>query len=680
MHQFAVRPGQRALVLAANTEGYVVALDLVRAGVEVAALVDPRAEGERSPAAAELANRGVPMYAGHMVLAALPDRSKQCVRAARIAAWHKGRPVPQTERTIECDLLAMSVGWAPADGLFCQAGGKSSYSEALRQFVPAAAPPGVFTAGRLAGVFELERQIESGRRAGLEAAAYLGKYPGTVPPAAAASGQPHSHDWPVALEASVRAPHEAKAFVDLDEDVHFRDLVHAVQEGFDHVELLKRYSTFGMGPSQGKLANTNCIRILAGLKQQSVGETGTPTARPFVHPVPLGHLAGRGFHPHRQTPLHAWHQAAGAQWMPAGDWLRPAWYASNGKAQDDAVAAEVRAVREQAGLIDVGTLGKLEILGPDAATFLERVYTGRFARMRPGTTRYGLMCDESGVIIDDGVVARLDNDHFYVTTTTTNSSAVYRELQRWALVWHLNVAIVNATGHFAAINLAGPAARAILREVSAQDTSEPAFPYLAVRQFDLLGAPARVLRTGFVGEVAYELHVPAQRAPAVWEALIAAGARFGIRPFGVEAQRVLRLEKAHVIIGQDTDGLTTPFEAGLEGVVKMDKPFFVGQRSLQIVGRKPAGRRLVGFALPAGWRGPAPRECHLVVEGGEIAGRVTSIAASPTLRRTIGLAYVLPRQAMPGARFYIRAERGVLVPAEVVPTPFYDPEHARQRA
>lgn len=678
IHQFAVRPGGRAVVLAANAEGYVAALDLMRAGVELAAVVDLRAQPEHAAAAAELARRGVDFYPAHMVLAALPDRSKQGLHAVTVAPIHEGRPDLQRKRTIECDLLAMSVGWAPADGLFCQAGGKTRYCEALRQFVPEAAPPGVFVAGRLAGLFDLEQQVESGRRAGLAAAAYLGKC-AAPPPASIGNGQPHSHQWPVALQPEVRLPREAKAFVDLDEDVHFRDLVHAVQEGFDHVELLKRYSTFGMGPSQGKLANSNCIRILARLKQQPVEETGAPTARPFVHPVPLGHLAGRGFHPHRQTPLHDWHQAAGAQWIPAADWLRPAWYARNGNTREQAIAAEVRAVREHVGLIDVGTLGKLEILGPDAATFLERIYTGRFARMKPGTTRYGLMCDESGVVIDDGVVARLDEDRFYVTTTTTGSSAVYRELTRWALVWGLNVVIVNATGHVAAINLAGPAAREIMREVSALDTSEAALPYLAVREAEVLGVHTRVLRTGFVGEVAYELHLPALHAPCVWETLVAAGSRYGLRPFGVEAQRVLRLEKGHLIIGQDTDGLTTPFEAGLEGAVKMDKPFFIGQRSLRIVRRKAPARRLVGFVLPEGWRGPVPQECHLVIEAGEIAGRVTSIAYSPTLLRTIGLAYVLPQQAAPGTGIHIRAERGALVPAEVVPTPFYDPDHTRQR-
>jgi sarcosine oxidase subunit alpha len=678
IHQYAVRPGRRAVLLTANSEGYAAARDLLRAGVELAAVVDLRPEGDQSQAALELAQQRVSLLVGHMVLAALPDRHKLGVQAVQVAPLRHGRPDPAELKTIECDLLAMSVGWAPADGLLCQAGGKSRYSEGLRQFVPEAAPPGLFVAGRLAGIFDLSEQMASGRRAGLQAAAYLGRDTGELPPPVPSAGPPHNHDWPVALDGAPR-PREAKAFVDLDEDVHFRDLVHAVQEGFDHVELLKRFSTFGMGPSQGKLANSNCIRILARLKQQPVGETGAPTARPFVHPVPLGQLAGRGFHPQRQTSLHEWHAAAGAQWIPAGDWLRPAWYGQNGSTRDEAIAAEVRAVRERVGLIDVGTLGKLEVQGRDAAELLERIYTGRFARMRPGTTRYGLMCDESGVVIDDGVVARLDDDRFYATTTTTNSSAVYRELLRWALIWGLDVSIVNATGHRGAINLAGPFAREILREVSTMDTSEQAFPYLAVREVEVLGIPARVLRTGFVGEVAYELHVPALHTLSVWEHLMAAGRRYGLRPFGVEAQRVLRLEKGHLIIGQDTDGLTTPYEAGLETLLKMDKPFFVGQRSLQIVGRKPLTRRLVGFALAADGTGPVPQECHLVIDAGEIAGRVTSIAYSPTLGRTIGLAYVRPRQAVPGMRFHVRVQDGTLVPAEVVPLPFYDPDHSRQR-
>ena len=486
------------------------------------------------------------------------------------------------------------------------------------------------------------------------------------------SGPARSHAYPI-------FPHpKGKNFLDLDEDIQLKDIEHAVQEGFDNLELLKRYSTFGMGPSQGKHSNLNVLRVLCRLTNQNLETLEMTTARPFINPVPLGHLAGRIFSPHRQTPLHHRHKQAGASFMHAGNWLRPEYYAVPGKTRREAIAEEVTAVRQRVGLIDVGTLGKLEISGPDAAAFIERIYTGRFAKLQPGMTRYVLMCDESGVIIDDGVAARLDPDRFYVTTTTSGSDAVAREMRRWAMVWGMKIVLVNATGTYAAMNLAGPHSRRVLESLTRVDLAPERFPYLGVREGEVAEVPARMLRVGFVGEWGYEIHVPANSAVWVWDRLIEAGRDFGIQPFGVEAQRILRLEKGHVIIGQDTDGLTHPFEAGMNWAVKMDKPFFVGQRSLSILSKKPLTRTLVGFSLPESHAGPIPKECHLVIDSGEIAGRVTSVTFSPALGRVIGLAYVKPEQSKLGSSIEIRVDRGEMIRATVVRTPFYDPENQRQ--
>ena len=366
--------------------------------------------------------------------------------------------------------------------------------------------------------------------------------------------------------------------------------------------------------------------------------------------------------------------------MQAGVWLRPEYYASAGKSKREAVREEAAAVRASVGIIDVGTLGKMEISGPDAAAFLERMYTGRFGNMKVGTTRYALMVDESGVIIDDGVVARLGDERFYFTTTTTGSANVYREMTRLNVLWQMKVGIVNATGAYAAVNVAGPRSRQVLASLTDMDVSGPAFPYLGVREGLIAGVPARVMRVGFVGELGYEIHVPADAACHVWDTLMQAGRDSRIKPFGVEAQRLLRLEKAHIIIGQDTDGLTTPIEAAMGWAVKMDKPYFVGQRSLKIVGAKPAKTQLVGFALDSDHENAAPKECHLVIRDGDIAGRVTSIALSPTLGRHVGLAFVAPDLAAEGTRFFIRIDGGRMVQARVVPTPFYDPQGAMQKA
>ena len=423
----------------------------------------------------------------------------------------------------------------------------------------------------------------------------------------------------------------------------------------------------------------NALRILAKLTGKTPQQVGTTTARPFFHPVPMSVLGGRGFTPERRTPLHSRHAALGAKWMPAGVWQRPEYYQQADLNRLECIHAEVAAVRKGVGLIDVGTLGKLEVIGPDAAEFLERVYISRYTNLKVGMTRYAVMCDESGVVIDDGVVARLADDHFYFTTTTSGAATIYRELSRLNTLWKLNCGIVNHTGSFAAVNLAGPKSRVVLGKLTQLDLSPAAFPYLAIREAEVAGIPARLMRVGFVGEWGYEIHVPAYYGAALWDALMTAGQSADIRPFGVEAQRLLRLEKGHIIIGQDTDGLTTAREVGLDWALKMDKAFFIGQRSQKIIDQKPLKQQLVGFVLRDSANAQVPQECHLVIDKGEIAGRVTSIAYSPTLQQHIGLAFLRPDLAVEGKIFSIRLSNRRLVQATVVPTPFYDPANQRQK-
>lgn len=673
IHQFAVRPFSHGVVLTANSDGYRAALDLHRAGVQVEGIVDLRPQTEQGELAVEIGRARIPIHTGHFVASAVPNRGKDGIHGVRVLPLgSESKPQSSAGFEIPSDGLAMSVGWAPADGLFYQAGGRMQWSDELQQFIPRTSPSGLFAAGRLNGIYGLDEESADGRRAGLAAAAFLGRGEAPVPAEPSRPESPPSHAYPIFPDE------KAKCFVDLDEDVHYKDFVNAAQEGFDQVELMKRYSTFGMGTSQGKLANMNAIRILARIKGQTVPETGVTTSRPFIHPVSLGHLAGRGFHPHRRTPLEGRHEALAAVFMPAGDWRRPAYYARPGLAAAAAIAEEVAAVRSGVGLIDVGTLGKIEVSGPAAGEFLERIYTGRFAKMKAGTARYALACDESGVIIDDGLVARLAEDRFYVTTTTSAAGPMYREMQRWAIIWGLPVVLASATGARGAINLAGPKSREVLAGLCDFDVSSAAFPYMAVREGRIAGVPARFLRVGFVGELATEIHVPAYSAPHVWGELVRAGQPFGICPFGVEAQRVMRLEKAHVIVSQDTDGLTNPFEANMAWAVKSDKPFFIGGRSLEVVRRKPLKRLLVGFELAVGEASLSVKECHLIIEQGQIVGRVTSVTRSPTLGKTIGLAFVSPERSAPGTEFQIRTDDGTLVSATAVETPFYDPQGQRQ--
>ncbi|MEM5328015.1 glycine cleavage T C-terminal barrel domain-containing protein [Paraburkholderia sp. JHI2823] len=683
--RYGVAPGQRAAVLAANADGYRAALDMLERGIKVTTLIDLRATHCFGELARELAARGVEVLSSSCVIEAVPNAAGDRLAAVRVG------PTPPAgmsaahhhTRQIECDTLLVSVGWAPAAHLLYQAGTAMRYDTDVEQFVPERLPEGVFACGRVNGAYTFESKLQDGRRAGALAATHAGVTGEsnaherldqfTVAP----EPESPSHPWPI-------VPHPAgKNFVDFDEDLQLKDFENAVQEGFDNIELLKRFSTNGMGPSQGKHSNMNGLRILARLTGKAPQEVGTTTARPFFHPVPMALLAGRGFNPERRTPMHALHERHGAKWMPAGVWQRPEYYAVAGKSRARCIQEEVQAVRNGVGMIDVGTLGKLEARGPQAAQFLERVYVSKYAGLKSGMTRYALMCDEAGVVIDDGVVARLSDDHFYFTTTTSGAALIYRELSRLNTIWGLDCGIVNVTGAYAAINVAGPYSRAVLARLVDLDLSSDAFPYLGIRVTGIaLGAnrvPARLMRVGFVGEWGYEIHIPAEYGAALWSALYEAGKEFGIRPFGVEAQRLLRLEKGHVIVSQDTDGLTTPRDAAMEWAVKMDKPFFVGQRSLQAIDRQPQQQRLVGFALDDEAKSAALRECHLAIEGGEIAGRVTSVSWSETVRKTIGLAFVRPSMAKPGTRIRFRLSDGAMVSATVVPTPFYDPENLRQK-
>jgi sarcosine oxidase subunit alpha len=674
IYRYAVRPLENAVLLTANTEGYAAALDLSTAGVKITAIVDLRAAFEESQVGRAAAARGIRVMQRSCIYEAIPTPDRAGVSAVSVCRMTAdGRAEIPSRMEIPCDGVVMSVGFAAANGLLHQAGATMVFDERIQQFVPDALPSAVFAAGRVNGFYDLELRLRDGERAAAQALQQVGiRWSGPDEPTKPPSRCP-TFAYPII------AHRHGKNFVDFDEDLMVRDFTGAAQEGFDSSELLKRYTTVGMGPSQGKHSNMNALRILARVRGQSIGDLGATTARPFIHPVPLSHLAGRGFTPVRLTPLHGRHERAGAVFMHAGVWLRPEYYASPGKSKSALVTDEVLAVRHAAGLIDVGTLGKIEVSGPDAGELLERAYTGRYQNLKVGMTRYAVMLDESGVIIDDGVVARFGEQRYYFTTTTTNSAVVYRELQRCIAQWRLDCGIVNLTGAMAAMNLAGPRSREILSRVSRMALDDFAFPYLGAREGTIAGAPARVLRVGFVGELGFEIHVPAEYAAQMWDDLIAAGADAGLVPFGVEAQRLLRLEKGHIIVGQDTDGLTTPLEAALEWALRMEKPFFVGQRSLRAMQARPLKQRLAGFVLPTAYSGPSPSECHLVIREGKIAGRVTSVAYSPTLKQIVGLAMLTPELSAVGTHFQIRVAGGTMLEAEAVALPFYDPRGERQR-
>lgn len=672
VERYAVCPTERPLVLTAGSEGYRLAHTLQGLGKQVAAVVDLRDIGSTMDPSEKLSTGDFPLYLAHAVCEAKSDRKHAGVTAARIRRLTSGGRPTGPHQIIPCDGILVCVGLSPRDGLLRQAGSIMSYDKSLHRHIPYKLPPGVFAAGSLMGA-DGAAAVFDGRRAGHAAADHLGLDVGDHPEyPIARSPTEHSHPFPIFSHGT------GKAFVDFDEDLTIKDIANAVQEGYDSSELLKRYATVGMGPSQGKHANLNALRLLSKLTDRSMNDSRLTTARPFSSPVPMAHLAGRNFTPRQHTPTHSRHELLGAELMYAGNWMRPAYYHRPGLDREECIDAEAISVRSSVGLIDLGTLGKLEISGADAAHFIERIYTGRFAGLKVGMTRYGVMCDESGIVIDDGVVARLGPEKFYVSTTSSGADQVYRELQRWAAIWRLQVTLVNATNAYGAFNIAGPRSRQVLTRLTDIDLDPILFPYLGIREGTVAGAPARLSRVGFVGELGYEVHVPTRFATIVWDYLLRAGAAEGIVPFGVEAQRMLRLEKGHVIVSQDTDGLTDPFEANLGWTVKLDKSFFVGKRSLQILNRRRSRRKLVGFSLPLDI--PAPLENHLIIDGDHIIGRVTSVGRSRTAERTIGLAFVPPKLTDLGSPLQIKCDGGSICKALVTATPFIDPKGLRLRS
>ena len=665
IHRYGVRPCNKGIVFTANDYGYRVALDLLEAGSEVLALVDLRSGSHGGLHAIEIAERGVKIYAGHCVYEALATSDKSSVRGAVICAYDAKNNVALTENkfTIECDGIAMSAGWAPAGALLYQAGTGMQFDYGVQQFVPSRLPDGIFAAGKVNGVFELDQRMRDGERAANEVLHYLGK--------ASAKNGVEKHSGSAPSHAYAMIPHpKGKNFVDFDEDIQIKDFENAAKEGFDNIELMKRFTTVGMGPSQGKHSNMNAIRILAKIRGLPVEKIGTTTSRPFFHPTPMGHLGGRGFHPHRLTSLHDWHASHGAVFTDIGAWKRAAYYPQNGQSKETTIQAEAMAVRTAAGLIDGSSLGKIEVHGSDAAEFLERFFTGKYANQKLGTWRYTLLLDEAGVVVDDGVASRVADDLFYLSIGTTNAAAVYREMQRCQQEWQLNIGLVNVTGAFGAINIAGPAARAILSGLTALDLSSESFPLGHFRETIVANVPTKVIRVSFVSEMAYELHAPMSQMPMLWDALMAAGGTKGIRAFGSDTQRLLRLEMGHAMPGIDTDGLTNPYEMGADWAIKMDKPYFIGQRSLAIISKRPVNKQLVAFTLAADFKGEMPLECNLVIDDNAINGRVTSIGFSQTVGQVIGFAYVKPYQKAIGSTFQIRTDNGSLVAATVVETPF----------
>ncbi len=662
---YGVRPGRRAAVYTNNDDGYGIALDLIDGGTEVAAVIDLRDEISPDERVKSIATQGVDIHHGHSITSAIAAEGNRHVTGVYAEPLTGGFSV-----SVVCDLLCIAVGAMPTYQLALQSGARLTHDAADAAFSIVGLPEHVALAGAVNGAGIIDAALADGRQAGWKVARDLGAKVVHEPAIAKADSVPGPLH-------PVRKHPKGKDFVDFDEDLQVADIANAVAEGYAELELVKRFSTVGMGPSQGRHSALNTARIVANETGRSLEDVGVTTARPPVYGERLGILAGRSFDPERHTSMHHRHLEAGAHMMTAGVWWRPAYYGPR-EQRGRCISNEALAVRQNLGVIDVSTLGGLEVRGSDAAEFMNRMYTFAYLKQPVGRARYVLMTNDAGTIIDDGVACRFAEDWYYVTTTTTGAERVYQTMLWWNTQWRLDVDIANVSVALAAVNIAGPRSRELLATLVADiDLSSEAFPYMGVREGQVAGISARVFRVGFVGELGFEVHVAAGHGEALWDAIFAAGREFGIVPFGVEAQRVLRLEKGHIIVSQDTDAMTTPEEAHMTWAISQRKPFFVGKRSIEVRDRYLSKRKLVGFAIEDPFA-PLPQESNLVVLNDEIVGFVTSVVRSPNLGRVIGLAYTARVASEPGAALPIRLDDGRTVAAEVVELPFYDPNNLRQ--
>ena len=676
--RWGVRPGTRAVVLAACDSGHAAAIDLARAGVSIVAIVDPRAGGDGAGAAASRA-AGLTVR-GPAVITGTSGRLR--VRAVTVAPLRPDGGTGATE-TLACDLVLMAGGFVPAVHLFSQARGRLRFDAERALYVPGDPVPGIHTTGACNGAFGIAAALSEGFAAGAAAA-------GTVAaePAPAVTGEivPRG-SWRGALPHG-RDPRRVKAFVDFQNDVTARDIGLAVQEGFRSIEHVKRYTTTGMATDQGKTSNMNGLAIAASALGRPVPEVGLTTFRPPYTPVTFGTLAGpsRGllFDPVRETPTHAWAQVQGAVFEDVGAWKRARAFLRAGEDLHAAAGRECRAVRNAVGLFDASTLGKIEVCGPDAATFLERLYTNSWASLAPGRCRYGLMLSEAGFVMDDGVVGRLAADRFHVTTTTGGAARVLAHMEDYLQTefTDLTVWLTSTTEQWAVIAVQGPRARDVLAPlVEGTDLSDAAMPHMSLRICQVAGVPARLFRVSFTGELGFEVNVPAGHGLAVWDAIHAAGQAFGLTPYGTDAMHVLRAEKGYVIVGQETDGTVTPDDLGLGRMIGRSKADFVGKRSLSRPDMLRTDRKqLVGLLT---------EDPHAVLEEGAqvtaqatpvrgkaALGHVTSSYASPTLDRSIALALVAGGRARMGETLYVPMPTGAQAVTVVAPV-FHDPDGSR---
>ena len=687
VRRYGVAPGKKLVLSTNNDFAYRVVLDWLDAGLHVVAVADARSN-PRGALVEEARAKGVRILTSSAVIEA---RGSKHVTGARIAAIDVANlKVTSPGEWLDCDLITTSGGYSPVVHLASHLGGKPIWREDILGFIPGDAPQKRVCVGGINGVYALGDALADGFEGGARAAAEAGFkiVEGTVPKTLS-----RVEEATVALyqvphdKATARAP---KQFVDLQNDVTAAAIELATREGFESVEHVKRYTALGFGTDQGKLGNINGLAIAARSRGISITEMGTTMFRPNYTPITFGAIVGRHaghlFEPVRYTALHAWHVKNGAEFEDVGQWKRPWYFPKKGEDLHAAVARECKAVRDSVGLLDASTLGKIDIQGPDAREFLNRIYTNAWTKLDVGKARYGLMCKEDGMVFDDGVTACLADNHFLMTTTTGGAARVLQWLEIYQQTeWpDLKVYFTSVTDHWATLTLSGPNSRKLLAQVTDIDLDKDAFPFMTWKEGLVGGVPARVFRISFTGELSYEVNIQADYAMGVLEKIVEAGKQYNLTPYGTETMHVLRAEKGFIIVGQDTDGSMTPDDLNMGWCVGRTKPFsWIGWRGMnredcvrdqrkQLVGLKPTDGNKV---LPEG--------AQLVFDTQQtipmtMVGHVTSSYMSSSLGHSFALAVVKGGLKRMGEKVYAPLADGTVIEAEICSSVFIDPKGERQ--
>ncbi|MEZ5884986.1 MAG: sarcosine oxidase subunit alpha family protein [Paracoccaceae bacterium] len=669
---WAVSPGDRTVIVTNNDDAYRTALVLLDAGLVVPAVLDAR-EAPTGELIEEVRARGVRVLTGRGVAKVKGGKRVQGVQVCAQAG--EGAVLEE----IGCDCVAMSGGWSPVVHLWSHCGGKLLWDEANACFRPdpSRPPTGADGAAMVRAVGAANGALRLP-----EALADAGG-----PPAVAAAEGPMAPVWvmPQGAPPALRF----KAFLDYQNDVKVSDVQLAAREGYESVEHTKRYTTLGMATDQGKLSNINGLAILSDALGQAIPVTGTTTFRPPYTPISFGAIAGeaRGeiFQPLRRTPMHEWHEANGAHWEPVGLWRRPYSYPRAGEGLRDAVNREISNTRKSLGMLDASTLGKIVVKGPDAGKFLDMLYTNMMSTLPVGKCRYGLMCNENGFLMDDGVVVRLSEDSWLCHTTSGGADRIHGWMEDWLQCewWDWKVYTANLTEQFAQVAIVGPNARKLLEKLGGMDVSKEALPFMTWAEGVLGGFRARIFRISFSGELSYEIAVPASEGMAFWKACLAAGEEFGAMPYGTEALHVMRAEKGFIMIGDESDGTVIPQDLGLGWAISKKKEDYLGKRAQQrSFMDNPDRWQLVGLETVDG--SVLPDGVYAVAEGHNpngqrnVQGRVTSTYFSPTLGKGIAMGLVHRGPDRMGEVLDFPADAGKVFRARIVDPVFYDKDGEKQ--